>query len=40
MLEPQSMTLFVLLVVIFGALIWRSLAARRATFRVLAAGLV
>jgi enterochelin esterase-like enzyme len=37
MLEPQSTTLFVLLIVIFGALIWRTLAARRAAFRVLAA---
>jgi enterochelin esterase-like enzyme len=36
MLEPQSTTLFVLLIVIFGALIWRALAARRAAFRVLA----
>jgi enterochelin esterase-like enzyme len=36
MLGPQSMTVFVLLIVIFGALIWRALAARRAAFRVLA----
>jgi hypothetical protein len=36
MLEPQSTTLFVLLIVIFGALIWRALASHRATFRVLA----
>ena len=36
MLEPQSTTLFVLLILIFGALIWRALAARRAAFRVLA----
>jgi enterochelin esterase-like enzyme len=36
MLEPQSTTLFVLLIVIFGALIWRALAARRAAFGVLA----
>jgi enterochelin esterase-like enzyme len=39
MLEPQSTALFVLLILIFGALIWRALAARRAAFRVLAAGL-
>jgi enterochelin esterase-like enzyme len=37
MLEPQSTTLFVLLILIFGALIWRAVAARRAAFRVLAA---
>jgi enterochelin esterase-like enzyme len=37
MLEPQSTTLFVLLILIFGALIWRAMAARRAAFRVLAA---
>jgi enterochelin esterase-like enzyme len=36
MLEPQSTTLFVLLILIFGALIWRALATRRAAFRVLA----
>ena len=36
MLEPQSTTLFVLLILMFGALIWRALAARRAAFRVLA----
>jgi enterochelin esterase-like enzyme len=36
MLEPQSTTIFVLLILIFGALIWRALAARRAAFRVLA----
>jgi enterochelin esterase-like enzyme len=36
MLEPQSTTLFVLLIVIFGALIWRALASHRAAFRVLA----
>jgi enterochelin esterase-like enzyme len=34
--EPQSTTVFVLLILIFGALIWRALAARRAAFRVLA----
>src|ERR1700742_2268892 len=37
MLEPQSTVLFVLLIAIFGALMWRTLAARRAAFRVLAA---
>jgi enterochelin esterase-like enzyme len=36
MLEPQSTTLFVLLILIFGALIWRAVAARRAAFRILA----
>jgi enterochelin esterase-like enzyme len=36
MLEPQSTTLFVLLILIFGALIWRTVAARRAAFRILA----
>jgi enterochelin esterase-like enzyme len=36
MLEPQSTTLFVVLILIFGALIWRALATRRAAFRVLA----
>jgi enterochelin esterase-like enzyme len=34
--EPQSTTVFVLLILIFGALIWRALSARRAAFRVLA----
>jgi enterochelin esterase-like enzyme len=37
MLEPQSTALFVLLIVIFGALMWRVLAARRVAFRILAA---
>jgi enterochelin esterase-like enzyme len=37
MLEPQSATLFVLLVVIFGGLMWWMLVARHAAFRVLAA---
>ena len=37
MLEPQSTALFVLLVVIFGALMWRMLAARSVVFRVFAA---
>jgi len=39
MLEPQSTALFVLLVVIFGALMWRIIAGRRVVLRVLAAGL-
>jgi enterochelin esterase-like enzyme len=37
MLEPQSTALFVLLIVIFGVLMWRVLAARRLAFRLLAA---
>ena len=37
MLEPQSTVLFVLLIAIFGVLMWRTLAARRAAFRVLVA---
>ena len=37
MLEPQGTALFVLLVVIFGGLMWRMLVARHAVFRVLAA---
>jgi enterochelin esterase-like enzyme len=37
MLEPQSTALFVLLIVIFGVLMWRMLVSRRAAFRVLAA---
>jgi enterochelin esterase-like enzyme len=37
MLEPQSTTLFILLIVAFGVLMWRTLAARRIAFRVLAA---
>ena len=40
MLEPQSTALFVLLIAVFGALMWRTLTARRAIFRVLAACLV
>ena len=37
MLEPQSPALFVLLIALFGVLMWRTLATRRAAFRVLAA---
>ena len=37
MLAPQSTALFVLLITVFGALMWRTLTARRAVFRVLAA---
>jgi enterochelin esterase-like enzyme len=37
MLEPQSTALFVLLLTMFGVLIWRLLAARRVAFRLLAA---
>src|SRR6266480_6113652 len=37
MLEPQSTALFVLLIALFGALIWRTLATRRTAVRVLAA---
>jgi enterochelin esterase-like enzyme len=37
MLEPQSTALFVLLIVVFGVLMWRALAGRRVAFRVLAA---
>jgi len=37
MLEPQSTALFVLLIVIFGTLMWRMLTARRIAFRVLTA---
>jgi len=37
MLEPQSTALFVLLVVVFGALTWRIAVARKVVFRVLAA---
>jgi enterochelin esterase-like enzyme len=37
MLEPQSTALFVLLVVMFGVLMWRTLAAGRVVFRVFAA---
>jgi len=37
MLEPQSPALFVLLIAIFGGLMWRMLVTRRVAFRVLAA---
>jgi enterochelin esterase-like enzyme len=37
MLDPQSPALFVLLIVIFGVLMWRMLVTRRVAFRVLAA---
>ena len=37
MLEPQSTALFVLLVVIFGGLMWPTITARHTAFRVLAA---
>jgi enterochelin esterase-like enzyme len=37
MLEPQSTALFILLVALFGALMWWMLATRRAAFRVFAA---
>ena len=37
MLEPQSPALFILLIAIFGVLMWRMLATRRAAFRVFAA---
>jgi enterochelin esterase-like enzyme len=37
MLEPQSTALFVLLVVIFGGMMWPTITARHAAFRVLAA---
>jgi enterochelin esterase-like enzyme len=37
MLEPQSTALFVLLLAMFGVLMWRTLATRRVAFRVLAA---
>jgi len=37
MLEPQSTALFVLLIALFGVLMWRTLATRRAAFRVLVA---
>ena len=37
MLEPQSPGLFVLLIAMFGVLMWRTLVTRRAAFRVLAA---
>lgn len=37
MLQPQSPALFVLLIALFGMLIWRVLVTRRAAFRILAA---
>jgi len=37
MLEPQSTVLFVLLILIFGVLVWWLVIARRVAFRVLAA---
>ena len=37
MLEPQSTALFALLIAMFGVLMWRTLAARRIAFRILAA---
>jgi len=37
MLEPQSTTLFVLLIVMFGALVWRIMAGRLVVLRMLAA---
>ena len=37
MLEPQSTLLFVLLILIFGGLVWWLVVARRVTFRILAA---
>src|SRR5258708_39046446 len=37
MREPQSAGLFVLLIPIFGVLMWRTLANRRTAFRILAA---
>ena len=37
MLEPQSTALFVLLVVIFGGLMWPTITARHTAFRVMAA---
>ena len=37
MLEPQSTVLFVLLIVIFGVLIWRMLVTRHAVLRILVA---
>ena len=39
MLEPQSTALFVLLMVIFGALMWPAIFARHTAFRIIAAGL-
>ena len=37
MLQPQSPALFVLLIALFGVLMWRMLVTRRAAFRVFAA---
>jgi enterochelin esterase-like enzyme len=37
MLQPQSTALFVLLLVIFGGLMWPTIVARHAAFRILAA---
>jgi enterochelin esterase-like enzyme len=37
MLEPQSTALFILLIAVFGVLMWRTLATRHIAFRVLAA---
>jgi len=37
MIEPQSPALFVLLIAMFGVLMWRTLATRRTAVRVLAA---
>jgi enterochelin esterase-like enzyme len=37
MFEPQSTALFILLIAVFGVLMWRTLAARHMAFRVLAA---
>ena len=39
MLEPQSTVLFVLLIVMFGALMWRIFVGRRIVLRVMAASL-
>jgi enterochelin esterase-like enzyme len=39
MLEPQSTVLFVLLIVLFGVLMWRMVVGRRVVLRVLAASL-
>src|ERR1700692_1084093 len=39
MLEPQSTALFILLMVIFGALMWAAIFTRHTAFRILAAGL-
>jgi enterochelin esterase-like enzyme len=39
MLEPQSAMVFALLIVMFGALVWRIMVGRRVVLRVTAAGL-